>query len=398
MTLSCSSSCFSTSSSYAKMMSSEDEQSFDEDYDNTPTAIPILLPSEVRCGQLLGRGTFCHVSLVKDITLKAKTEPGLVHDSRKILATKFKLARETTQDFQLDVFGRKPNAMNPVNPVPRMALKQLKNLTDKSKKQAKEDLKRECDILRAVKEEWCSHPNIIELTAIGVESEEEFHESDIRPCFLLLSKLRCTLVSFLVKWREQRGLGVMEFLGINIKESQDMWLERLMILSQIADAVRFLHLHNVIFRDIKPQNIGFDSDNVPKLFDFGLAKQVESAKENYNLTGNTGTLRYMAPEVALNQPYGMNVDTYSLAILMHEVLSLKIPFVEIPASEFRHQVIARGVRPSLDYGWPTPLNGLMGSMWNETPSKRPPAAEVYKMLTLMLRGSDAGLFPERILM
>ncbi|KAL3941534.1 MAG: hypothetical protein SGBAC_004118 [Bacillariaceae sp.] len=377
-------------------MSSEDEHSFDEDYDDAPTAIPILLPSEVRVGQLLGRGTFCKVNLIKDINLKAKTDPGIVQENRRILAAKYKVA--APQGQQLDVFGRKPNAQNPINPRPRMALKQLKDLTEKSKKQAKDDLRRECDILRAVKEDWCSHPNIIQLHAIGVESEDEFDDRDIRPCFLVLSKLKCTMVSFMAKWREQRGLGVMEFLGINIKEAQDMWLERLMVLSQIADAIRFLHLHNVIFRDIKPQNIGFDADNVPKLFDFGLAKRVYFVEENYKLTGNTGTLRYMAPEVAMDQPYGMDVDVYSLAILMHEVLSLKIPFVEVPASEFRHQVIAKGKRPPLDFGWPAPLTGLMASMWHETPSKRPPSAEVYKMLTLMLRGSDAGLFPESILM
>lgn len=54
-------------------------------------------------------------------------------------------------------------------------------------------------------------------------------------------------------------------------------------------------------RDLKPDNLGFNSNNELKLFDFGLAKRLtpEIATDNdlYLLTGNTGSLRYMAPEV-----------------------------------------------------------------------------------------------------
>ena len=58
--------------------------------------------------------------------------------------------------------------------------------------------------------------------------------------------------------------------------------------------------------DLKPDNVGFTLDGTLKLFDLGLAScvyQRTSSTDSYAMTGQTGSLRYMAPEVALNQAY-----------------------------------------------------------------------------------------------
>ena len=62
----------------------------------------------------------------------------------------------------------------------------------------------------------------------------------------------------------------------------------------------FLTSNSIIYRDLKPENIGFDVYGYTKMIDFGLAREL-TAKDRlddgtYKLTGNTGTLRYMAPE------------------------------------------------------------------------------------------------------
>ena len=63
----------------------------------------------------------------------------------------------------------------------------------------------------------------------------------------------------------------------------------------------YLHQQQIIFRDLKPTNIGFDVRGDVKLFDFGLARFVSSEDEGdaglntYNISG-VGTPRYMAPE------------------------------------------------------------------------------------------------------
>ena len=80
----------------------------------------------------------------------------------------------------------------------------------------------------------------------------------------------------------------------------------------------------------KPENIGFTKEGVLKLFDFGLAKELKPHRRlpdgTYQLTGNTGSRRYMAPEVAGVRPYNLSVDAYSFGILLWELSALEKPF------------------------------------------------------------------------
>eukprot|EP00980_Cylindrotheca_fusiformis_P001270 scaffold332_cov117-Cylindrotheca_fusiformis.AAC.30 len=369
--------------------------------------IPVLVKAEVRCGTVLGHGSFCKVFNIKSITLRTTVPDPAREEARKKFAYKFQASSTANKPTSntLDIYGKQGNEQDSITQQPRMAIKELKDVSRKNFRTALADLKTECDILRSIREKKGSHPNIIELCAIGVETADDYKDdvSTIQPMFLILSRIRATLKTILIKWRERRGLGVFEFLGVGVKALQDLWLERLLVLMRIADAVRFLHRHRIIFRDLKSENIGFDADNVPKLFDFGLAKQIgedeyDKVNDSYKLTGDTGTLRYMPPEVGLDQPYGMSVDVYSLSILAYEVLSLKVPFAGIPPSEFRHQVFVKGIRPPIDQEWPVQLQRLIASMWISYPNARPTSDEVFTAFTGMLRGSDAELFPESILM
>lgn len=59
----------------------------------------------------------------------------------------------------------------------------------------------------------------------------------------------------------------------------------------------------VVHRDVKPDNIGFSAEGDLKLLDLGLSKVVsksEMANATYNMTGETGSARYMAPEVIMD--------------------------------------------------------------------------------------------------
>ena len=81
--------------------------------------------------------------------------------------------------------------------------------------------------------------------------------------------------------------------------------ERLRTAIDISTAISYLHDKNVLYRDLKPANVGFDATDVLKIFDFGLAVELPESNDpnqTYNLAGNTGTSRYMAVEIIRKQP------------------------------------------------------------------------------------------------
>jgi serine/threonine protein kinase len=102
--------------------------------------------------------------------------------------------------------------------------------------------------------------------------------------------------------------------------------------------------------------LGFDDEGVLKLFDFGLAKELhESSKDEdglYHMTGFTGAIRYMAPEVGLYQPYNLSADVYSWSMLFWYLLALQPPMGLYTPGMFLDRVFQRGHRPAMKESWP----------------------------------------------
>ena len=101
--------------------------------------------------------------------------------------------------------------------------------------------------------------------------------------------------------------------------------ERLALFLQVCEAVAHAHARLIVHRDIKPSNVLVDAGGQVRLLDFGIAKllQGDSAAET-ELTRESGralTPEYAAPEQIQGEPVGTATDTYSMGVLLYELLA-----------------------------------------------------------------------------
>ena len=130
-------------------------------------------------------------------------------------------------------------------------------------------------------------------------------------------------------------------------------------LSQILAALQYAGEHGVIHRDLKPSNIHITSSGVPKLVDFGIARQdADAAEATSSTAGAKGTFDYMAPDFAKDGAFrgDEQSDIFSFGIILHYALTGSLPFPSLgaeanrgyfirwlgqappPAPDFRHPI------------------------------------------------------------
>ena len=104
------------------------------------------------------------------------------------------------------------------------------------------------------------------------------------------------------------------------------------IAKDMCTALELCKKHEIVHRDIKPQNIFVSANGDYKLGDFGIAKTVEKTMGGTKI----GTYKYMAPEVYHYQPYGQNTDIYSLGLVLYWLLNeRRMPFMPLPPEKLK---------------------------------------------------------------
>lgn len=145
----------------------------------------------------------------------------------------------------------------------------------------------------------------------------------------------------------------------------------------VARGMAYVHGLGLIHRDLKSDNLLIAADKSIKIADFGVAR-IEVQTEG--MTPETGTYRWMAPEMIQHRPYTQKVDVYSFGIVLWELITGMLPFQNMTAVQAAFAVVNRGVRPTIPPDCLPVLGDIMTRCWDVSPDVRPPFTEVVQML------------------
>jgi serine/threonine protein kinase len=173
-----------------------------------------------------------------------------------------------------------------------------------------------------------------------------------------------------------------EYIAAAADDEVELLDERIDVALQLADALKYLHEQNVIHRDLKPDNIGFDArSGTLKVFDFDIARRVpttEARNQNedddalYHMTHTVGSPRYMSPECAKSEPYNLKADVYSYGLLFHQILTLEKPYDDISDDDHNVLVFSEGIRPHVcDLGLPKVVEEMLTNSFSPRIQDRP---------------------------
>jgi serine/threonine-protein kinase len=163
-----------------------------------------------------------------------------------------------------------------------------------------------------------------------------------------------------------------------IREEAPLEPERAIeITLQILRASRFAHKQGVIHRDLKPHNVIVGEGDHVKVTDFGIAR---AGASDMTETGSImGTAQYLSPEQAQGHDVGETSDLYSIAVILYEMLTGRVPFDADSAVTIALKHVSEAPPPPRSLNPQIPLELEQVVLWalNKNPADRPADAEQF---------------------
>ncbi|XP_061337448.1 serine/threonine-protein kinase STY46-like [Gastrolobium bilobum] len=151
----------------------------------------------------------------------------------------------------------------------------------------------------------------------------------------------------------------------------------LKVAIDVAKGMNYLHQHNIIHRDLKAANLLMDENCIVKVADFGVARV---KAQSGVMTAETGTYRWMAPEVIEHKPYDHKADVFSFGIVLWELLTGKLPYEYLTPLQAAIGVVQKGLRPTIPKNSHPKFVELLERSWQQDPTLRPDFSEIIEIL------------------
>uniref|UniRef100_A0A6T7VVI0 Protein kinase domain-containing protein n=1 Tax=Pyramimonas obovata TaxID=1411642 RepID=A0A6T7VVI0_9CHLO len=148
----------------------------------------------------------------------------------------------------------------------------------------------------------------------------------------------------------------------------------------VARGMDYLHKNHIIHRDLKASNLLIDENGVVKVADFGVSRVKD---EKGIMTAETGTYRWMAPEIIEHRAYGSAVDVYSFGITLWELLTGSVPYSHLTPLQAAVGVVQKNLRPQIPDTCPPELAELITDCWQHEPHMRPDFSTIATKLAVL---------------